>query len=390
MKPFRNYILSTASALAFLLLTACSDEGPFAEQPSVSFPDGVYAIMPQLENVNVGNGPQSRSTLHYDYTDNKMKFNWEDDKEEYIGVFGKETQASCVQFTREHNSDTGALSYNKFLPPAGLNPIQGSQDYISYRPYTIAKDLTDYKNVPIHFDGQIAPTNPLLADYYRATYDYPTETQKATYLTNYETSEKRASSHLSAYDYLASGVVKASAEGNLTFTLYRLPAVTRFFLKCPEDVIYDSLQVVAKGKQFILKGTMDMEYKSISATKTSTVQTLKFQDGFDMRNKTTNQNYYKNGDEYVGYIVAYMMFAPIDLSDAESLYIYLFGHNGDEKTYYRAASVDKPNLTANMFYQWTSKNNQRVPITFEPVNVQDWENDAAYNNTDKGNGTGAW
>lgn len=390
MIPFRNYILSTASALALMLLAACTDEATIAEDQAISLSDGVYAVMPQLKNVNVGNGPHSRSTLHFDYTTGVMKFNWENNANECIGVFGYQLTASSVRFDRELGEATGAGIYSKFKSHDPGISIQPSQNYISYRPYTIAKDLTDYKHVPVSFEGQTAIKNPLLPEYYKATYDNLTAEQKATCLANYEASEKQASSHLGAYDYLASGVVQANASGGITFTLYRLPAVTRFFIKCPAEEVFDSLQVIVQGKEFTLRGTMDMEQKTITATKTSTVQTLKFQGGFDMTNKATNANYYKNSsDEYVGYIVAYMMFAPVNLTNATSLYIYLFGHDSqNKKKYYRAKPSEKPDLTANKFYQWSTTNDSS-PILFEAVDMQQWETDASYNNTN-GNGTGAW
>ena len=54
-------------------------------------------------------------------------------------------------------------------------------------------------------------------------------------------------------------------------------------------------------------------------------------------------------------------------------------------------NLEKPNLTANMFYQWTSGENNGDPaIIFDHISVQDWERDVVYSNGEEGTGTSAW
>lgn len=397
MRHFHNYILSLSAAWLLMLLTACSTDEPLSSPLSFTDHAGVYATMPEPEVVNVGNGLQSRSTLHYDYVANVMRFNWENTADECIGVFGYNKIASSVKFTRELNQPTGAMIYNKFLPPEGVNPIKASQKYISYRPFDIVSgDNKNYNAVPVSLSGQTANGNPLLPEYYKAFYGTNlTDAEREDHYTAYQNSEKVASSHLGAYDYLSSGVETANTTGGITFTLNRSVVVTRFFLTSPAQEVFDSLQLVVNGpNQFIINGIMNLENGAIEAATngTSTKQTLRFPSGgIDMRTPSeTHPYYYKKGDDWTGYIVGYMMLAPIDLRDATSLNIYIFGHDSsNNKTVYRAASVDKPYLTRNMFYQWTSKNNDRAPITFEPVTIEQWSADVNYTNDD-GKGTGAW
>ena len=87
-----------------------------------------------------------------------------------------------------------------------------------------------------------------------------------------------------------------------------------------------------------------------------------------------------------------MMIAPIDLSDAEDISIYLKGHIGNNTYYYKSkGELKKPNLTANMFYQWTSADNNGDPaIIFDHISVQEWERDVIYSNGEEGSGTGNW
>lgn len=376
MIPFIKYKLTIASAFALMLITACSNEEMLADTSSASTSDGVYATMPQLVNVNVSNGPQSRSTLHYDHTSNTMKFNWTAD--DAIGVFGYQSDAALHKFTRTPNqqASTEAEVQNQFTPPSGVGTIiAANNQYISYRPFNIVPENYNYINIPVSFAEQTAAGNVKMAKYYTEAYG------------DYTDSEKTASSHLSNYDYLVSAPTTANANGGITFDMKRLVVVTRFFLKCPAEETFESIQLVVNGpNKFIINGVMNMEAGTITTAEngTSTTQTLKLgANGLDMSTPTANDNYYGG----IGYIVAYMMLAPIDLTTATSLNIYLISKDGENYKYYRARSVNKPNLTANMFYQWTSANNDLAPITFEPVTVQQWEEDTHTN--DKG-GTGAW
>jgi len=86
------------------------------------------------------------------------------------------------------------------------------------------------------------------------------------------------------------------------------------------------------------------------------------------------------------------MIAPIDLRDAEDISIYLKGHIGNNTYYYKSkGELKKPNLTANMFYQWTSADNtDDGAIIFDEISVQDWERDVTYSNGEEGTGTSIW
>ena len=118
---------------------------------------------------------------------------------------------------------------------------------------------------------------------------------------------------------------------------------------------------------------------------------LKFSPTLDLRTDVSSAaaDYYYNN---AGYIVSYMMIAPIDLSDADDISIYLKGHDGSGTYYFKSqGELEKPNLTANMFYQWTSGDNNGDPaIVFDHISVQDWERDVIYSNGEGGTGTGTW
>lgn len=386
MNPIRNYILTFSSAFALMLLASCSNDEWLSTEPTDDNQKGVYAIMPELNNVNVSNGLLSRSTLQYDYIAKNTLFNWEE--KDVIGVYSYKTTTPVIPFTRkkDQTASTAALVNNIFLAPNDMQPIVSGQQYISYRPFSIGaqEDIT-YTSMPITYANQQA------ADFAKMKF-YLTESKRQTpNYTEANASEKKASEHLGSFDYLASGETTANPNGGITFDMKRVGVVTRFYMKCPAAEVYDSLQLVAQGPQFTIEGTMNAVEKTITPTKKSNRQTLLFkqngvnESGVDMT-VTTSDYYYNN----VGYIVTYMMLAPIDLSGAQSLNIYLFSHDSyGNRKYYRAIDVKKPNLTANMFYQWTSGNNTLAePIQFEPISVEVWENDVNYQNN--GTGTSGW
>lgn len=56
-----------------------------------------------------------------------------------------------------------------------------------------------------------------------------------------------------------------------------------------------------------------------------------------------------------------------------------------------SGELNKPNLTPNMLYQWnTTKATVEEPITFNLLNVQDWEEGSVFDNGTEGNGTSIW
>jgi hypothetical protein len=181
--------------------------------------------------------------------------------------------------------------------------------------------------------------------------------------------------------------VVASMDHHCAFEFKRIGAVVRFYLKSPREIIYDGIQLVAKGKQFVLSGMLDAQKRVITPVTTSNAMFLTFSPTLDMRN-TSSEYYYKE----TGYIVSYMMIAPIDLSDAQDISIYLKGHDNNGTYYFKSqGELEKPNLTANMFYQWTSGENNGDPaIIFDHISVQDWERDVIYSNGEEGTGTSAW
>jgi hypothetical protein len=189
---------------------------------------------------------------------------------------------------------------------------------------------------------------------------------------------------------MVSKSTKALTDGHCGFEFKRIGAVVRFYLKSPREMVYDGLQLVARGKKFILTGILEAEQRVIVPFTTSNAMFLEFSPTLDMsKPKSTSADYYYNN---AGYIVSYMMIAPIDLSDAENISIYLKGHIGNTTYYYKSrGELEKPNLTANKFYQWTSADNSDdAAIIFDEIAVQDWERDVTYDNGEEGTGTSIW
>ena len=156
-------------------------------------------------------------------------------------------------------------------------------------------------------------------------------------------------------------------------------------------MVYDGIQLVAAGKKFILTGILEADKRVITPLIVSSAMDLEFSPKLEMRTEVSSSaaDYYYNG---AGYIVSYMMIAPIDLRDAGEISIYLKGHIGNNTYYYKSkGELEKPNLTANMFYQWTSADNSDNPaIIFDEISVQDWERDVIYSNGEEGTGTSTW
>ena len=137
-----------------------------------------------------------------------------------------------------------------------------------------------------------------------------------------------------------------------------------------------------------MTGMFNAENKKIIPLITNNTMNLTFSPTLDLRNE--DSDYYYKG---AGYIVTYMMVAPIDLRDAEEISIYLKGHDGVGNSHYYKSKgkLEKPNLTANMFYQWTSADNSdNAAIVFDKITVQDWEKDVIYSNGEEGTGTSTW
>lgn len=387
-RNFKLYIMLLATSL----FVACSTESTYCDLLDEKEQEGVVASMPEL--VDGTEQIVTRTSLIYDADAKKSLFSWQGGDQ--IGVFCSQDNGESGQQQFQTKSGSSGL-WASFETLEGANAIVSPNvSYIAYRPY--CSSLTDFTNYDVTYLDQTATANPQMANFYKATKASGlTDEEKAECMAAYKTSETNAASHLPAYDYLYSGAQQASEASVIHFQFNRAGVVTRFFLKSPAAIDYDSLALVIVGandEPLTLTAKLDLTTAlpgSITPVKKGKSQTLKFADNAYNMTTTSSDYYYNN----IGYIVAYMMVAPVDFSDAKytdaKLYVYLFGNSGSPATkkYYKSAPLNKPKLTPNMFYQWTSANqSEDTPIEFSEITIQDWEDDVLGN--DNGKGTEGW
>ena len=330
----------------------------------------VYATLPELDYDNM----VTRSALIYNYSEKKMHFSW--DSGDKIGVFAVNSDPARrqqIQYDLKGGAGTIAGSFDSYDTDVQAS-IEKNKSYLAFRPYS---KIGNYAKLDVKYDGQTAKAYPKMKY-------FPFSGNTNANADKYNASEAAASAHLTDADYMVAPPVVASMDHHCAFEFKRIGAVVRFYLKSPKAMIYDGIQLVAKGKKFVLSGMLDAEKRMITPVTTSTAMFLNFSSPLDMSKPTsTSADYYYNG---TGYIVSYMMIAPIDLRDAEDISIYLKGHIGSNTYYYKSqGTLEKPNLTANMFYQWTSGENNGDPaIIFDHISVQDWERDVIYSNGEEG------
>ena len=369
MLRYKSYIALLAVAA---MMASCSQD---VIEDSVSHGDEIYATLPELEDGNV----ITRSALIYNYGEKKMHFTWESGDK--VGVFAVNDDASRrqqVQFDLTKGAGTIAGGFES--SDESLRTIEKDKSYIAFRPYS---KEDDYAKLDVKYEGQKATAFPKMK-YFPFTGNTGKDVDK------YNESEKDASAHLAKADYMVTEATQALVDGYCAFDFKRIGAVVRFYLKSPREMVYDGLQLVARGKKFILTGILEAKQRVIVPFTTSNAMFLEFSPTLDMsKPKSTSADYYYNN---AGYIVSYMMIAPIDLRDAENISIYLKGHIGNTTYYYKSrGELEKPNLTANKFYQWTSADNSDdAAIIFDEIAVQDWERDVTYDNGEEGTGTSIW
>jgi hypothetical protein len=370
MLRYKSYIALFAVAM---VMASCSQD---VIHDSDICENEVYATLPELNYDNSVEGV-TRSALVYDYSAQKMRFTWEEGDQ--LGVFpiiedaGRRQQ---IRFDLMKGAGTAGGAFDSY--DESIKAISQNSEYVAFRPYTTEDD---YTKLNVFYNSQVASAWPMMK-YCPSFKQNPYKDEE-----KYKDSEKAASAHLSKADYMVSLPVVAEGNGHCAFEFKRVGAVVRFYLKSPRAMVYDGLQLLVKGKKFVHTGMLNATTRTITPVTTGSYLDLTFLPALDMTN--TNSDYYYNGK---GYIVSYMMVAPIDLSDAENVILYLKGHVGNTPYYYKAKGpLAKPNLKANDFYQWTSADNSDDgAIIFDEISVQDWERDVTYSNGEEGTGTGSW
>lgn len=374
-----------------LILTGCaSDTIADMEQNHAGTRDfewskRIYGVMPQFETDD--DQLQSRSTYVFDNATKSMKFGWNGG--DAIGVFAVDEENPSNQAQQEFNAvsvNAEGSSGATFEGNDGqIKSLAGNTKYIAYFPYNSGHDI-GYTNIPVSYEHQVQEANVNIKAFY-------TNNKSTDYLD----SEIRACAHLPHYDYNVSTPVTSTPNGGAHFPFVRMGSVVRFYLKAPDAVIFDSLQVVNNQADFVLTADMNVATASFSPKRTSHMVSLQFgTTGFDLTDTNgTNYRHYSAPQNNVGYIIAYMMFAPIDLTSKINSTLYLLGHKivdgNTVKLYYRATTVlSKINIAQNKVQQWQLVNAPDQPITFAPISVQEWIDGTTLNNGENGEGTQGW
>lgn len=380
---------------ALIVFAACSSEHVAVEQIEQEDvkENGQFVT---VESLDMDETLASRSSLYYLYTEKNTVFSWAEGDQ--IGVFPVALNTNEMDKPEKKSQamydvlgGNSSELRRKFAPAAGVQPIASSTEYVACHPTAVVGKI-GYTDIPFDYLGQVqsAPVE---------MYYYPFSANSNKDEGKYIASEKAAAAHLSPKDYLASLKQSTDDLANILFDMKRMGAVVRFYIKAPnklnvepkQEIIFDELQLANSTTVFpgfMTKGFMNLDTHAYENAETSRVLTLSFGTGLDMT--ATSKCVYNN----VGYIVAYMMMAPIDLTSYDACVLYLVGHDKedkDKKYYYKATGLAKPNLTPNKFYQWTVANaNEDTPIEFDEITVEEWREGTTFYNGDKGNGTSKW
>lgn len=381
MKRLFTYIAT------LLLFAACTSEEAVIDNVTN---ENVVGILAEIEDPEgLGDEFVSRASLVYDESNKIMAFKWDD--EDHIGVFTKNESPehrAQQEYTQVKNDPANTDNVRAFQTPDGAVHVDKNYQYVSYFPYSA--EVSDYAKVPVKYTGQ-KQIDPIDFSDYNKSPD-----------TKYRDSQPKASAHLADYDYLCTGVTDPTPTGGIYFNMNRMGAIVRFWIVLDKkyNYVYDELQLVNNTKMFTTKATMDAEEMKLTPTEQSHIVNLRFGSaGFDMStvpaDGTSNTFYYWNSsNKHVGYIMAYMMFGPIDLTgnDVENCFIYLVAHekgHPEKKHYFKSSGLSKPNLTPNAFYKWTIYPGEDTPIEVSEITVEEWREGTTFDNGN-GNGTATW
>lgn len=404
-----------------MMLASCSSESSVTEEvdkPGENpFPEynGVVATLPDVE-FEGDDDPVTRATLIYDYEKKLMKASWKQGDE--VGVYPITANGKNLSVNQSKQQkwivdpetplieNTSSVTGVFVSADVNIKALESYAKYISYYPYTSAGE--SYDAIPVSYRNQKQMQNVNVNAYYSRSKD--------DNLNVYKASEILASAHLGAYDYLVSDAI-ATPNGGAHFLYTRLGSVSRFFFEAPEKVVYDAMIFYNADANFTLDATMNVSEKTLTATETGHSLTLKFGDeGFDLTDATKNPGSFYH--DY-GYIIAYLMSAPIQLKSLDKCTLYLLGHlditndqynnisDEEEKalyssvtitkdgtpevvyrknTYYKAA-LTKYNMDQNKVQRWSPVLGKDEPIKFEAMTVQQWNEEYGYENP---KGTETW
>lgn len=412
-------IFTYLTVVAVMLLVSCSSDSIVADGEMI-LEEGTMATKPSLES-----GDASRSALFL--KDGKMMFEWRDTDKIAVYPMYKEgidqgfnsIAESMVKKLKYRRSTTNSVDLDKaefsINDKKYVLDVKNTRDYVAWAPLLEGPAFENrrvpelgYTEMPVVYNGQIQASNVEMGHYV---------TTDDTEMEAYMASEKAASAHLGAYDYLyAQG--NQGVTGYTCFDFSHLQATIRFYMVIPEPdkpQVFDSLIIYHKhdagdiaGYNFVTKGKFNLDTKSMVVDEIASKLTLKLgtkTEGMDLidhevgsETKGKYKSVYKRGDRYL--LIAYMQMYPVNitLDNMQKPTLYLCGHTGSEatgdlkKNFYKAR-LEKKNILAGKWYQWATKLDEDQPIEFEVVSVQEWEADDTFYNTvnkQEGQGTQDW
>ena len=319
--------LMLALALTFTLLS-CSDDD-IVSTPTVTDLLDQYAVTGTMASsaefeggIGDADGENeriaSKSQLYYDRVNSKLKFTWTTG--DMIGIFPESNDKgqfafildSSTPLTVQETSVSGVFEpYDK----EAAYPISATAKYYSYFPYKPQNEETGeftFNAVPVSYRNQTQTANEQMNLYFRKRDEAFLETEKA------------ATAHLAAYDYMVSDVTSTEA-AHVHFNYSHMGSIVRFYIQCPATsnpgLFVDSLQVVNEDKLFVTDAAMNINAKTFEERTMSRAMSLKFAPAVDMTNNYDDTkgtyNYWNSKKPANGYIMAYMMIAPTDLSRTE-------------------------------------------------------------------------
>lgn len=396
--------LHSIFAVTLLLLLASCSSDDFVNAGGEEEYIGVTASIPALEFED------TRSSLVF--STKGMTFSWEEgdkiraypkfydaDKQGFAGPGeAPSVQLTLIPGSVASNDDESVIG--QFGTPSGERVILDmpeSTDYLTISPDKANTPEAGYTTIPVSYLDQKQASNVKMGYYGKDGNEYMA-------------SERAASAHLGAYDYLY-GAATRTANGSTHFAFKHLQSTVRFFMRVPDErnlQVFDKIMIFSKhdvtGRHFTTEGTLNLwntELDSAKFTKRTEadVLTLKLgENGFNLAGDDKEDYFYEAKNCYV--IVAYMQIYPVDLLEEHitNPTLYLCGHRGEGNdrvdTYYKAELLKK-NLKAGKAYQWSSEVSEDEPITFTEITVQQWEEETGYTNNGadgktEGSGTNKW
>lgn len=345
-----NKIHSLIIALPLLLLTACSSDN-FGDdiEPQVG------AIVPDklLDTDDVNPMLGSKASLAFILSKSKMEYNW--DNGDIIGVFNISYPHESSYNTgfwykpntsvRDENKTTGRFANNNYS-------FDQEHYWVSYSPRMCVegtngrKIVEDYNNIELTYSGQRQTVNATPAG------------KAPTAANGYgDASEKAATAHLGAYDFLISDPAQPDETGFTTFKFKHVGSTVRFYMLFPEGGFggkgctakIKTMELISNSNILVDKATLCINpaggTPSYTQKSTTTTKSLLLNLGTDANGLIIPDN---------GYLIAYMEMHPVNVPNKDCFLFVTAEVSGKEK-YFKSLPLPALNIGAGSLYQWSTR-----------------------------------